>query len=155
MADKVADVLVGAYWTVDVQGKTIGIFSSLEGGTSKNKTVEHRYVNAKGQPLVRMEAGPREYTPIKLTRGITGNPDFAKWRKLVEDGKYDQARINCSIRTMTQDGTEVSRANYTNAMPIEITTTKLDAKSNEAVMETITLIYEDVEFLFTGQTQMA
>ena len=70
MADKIPDVVVGAYWRLDMQGKVAGVFSSYEGGGSKNKLVEHRYVNSQGLPMIKYEAGPLELTPIKLGRGL-------------------------------------------------------------------------------------
>jgi phage tail-like protein len=152
MADKVPDVIVGAYWRVDVQGKVVGIFSGYEGGGSKNKLVEHRYVNALGQPLIKYEPGPMELTPIKLSRGMTGNTEMLRWRELVEKGKIVEARVSASIVMLNNDGTEVSRTNYTNMWPSEMTTSKLDPKSGEAVVETITLVYEEVIYTRTGQT---
>jgi phage tail-like protein len=152
MADKIPDIVVGAYWRVDVQGKVAGIFSSYEGGGSKNKLVEHRYVNAQGQPMLKYEAGPLELTPIKLGRGLTGNTEMLKWRELVEKGKIAEARVNASIIMLNNDGSEVARTNYTNMWPSEMTTSKLDPKAGEAVIETITLVYEEVTYVRTGTT---
>jgi phage tail-like protein len=155
MADKVADILVGAFFRVDVAGKTLGIFSSAENGSKKLKTVEHRYVNAKGEPLVRYEAGIAEYTPLKLSRGYSGEQGFHKWLQLVHDGKITEARINMTLVYCAQDGTEVARTDYFNAFPVEITLTKVDAKSGEAILEVMTFVYEEIKFSSTGQTAMA
>jgi phage tail-like protein len=155
MADKVADVLVGAFFRVDVAGKALGIFSSAEGGSEKKKTVEHRYVNAKGQPLVRYEAGISEYTPLKLSRGYSGNKEFDGWFKLVSEGKITEARINMTLVYCDQAGAEVARKDYFNAFPVEITLTKLDAKEGGAVMEVMTFVFEEMRSSTTGQTAMA
>jgi phage tail-like protein len=152
MADKVPDIVVGAYWRVDVQGKVVGIFSGYEGGGSKNKLVEHRYVNAQGQPMIKYEPGPLELTPIKLSRGLTGSKEMLAWRELVEKGKIVEARCNASIIMLNNDGSEVARFNYINMWPSEMTTSKLDPKVGEAVVETITLVYEEVTYTRTGQT---
>jgi phage tail-like protein len=156
MADKVADVLVGAFFRIDVAGKTLGIFSSAEGGSEKKNTVEHRYVNAKGQPLVRFEAGSSVYQPLKVSRGYTGEPGFDKWFKLVSDGKINEARINLTLVFCAQDGTEVARKDYFNAFPVEITLTKVDAKDgSQAIMEVMTFVYEEMKSSNTGQTATA
>jgi phage tail-like protein len=152
MADKVPDIVVGAYWRIDVQGKVVGIFSGYEGGGSKNKLVEHRYVNSKGQPMIKYEPGPLELTPIKLSRGLTGSEEMLKWRELVEKGKIVEARVNGTVIMLNNDGSEVSRTDYTNMWPSEMTTSKLDPKTGEAVVETITLVYEEVTHRRTGQT---
>jgi phage tail-like protein len=152
MADKVPDVVINSYWTVDVQGKVVGIFSGFEGGGSENTVVEHRYVNAQGQPLLKYEPGVLKYKPIKLSRGMSGSTDMLKWRELVEKGKITEARVNASIRMFNNDGSEVARTNYTAMWPSEMTVSKLDPKTSEAVVETITLVYEDVEYIRTGTT---
>jgi phage tail-like protein len=156
MADKVADVLVGAFFRVDVSGKALGIFSSAEGGSEKKMTVKSQYVNAKGQPLVRYEAGSSEYTPLKLTRPYTGDKAFNEWFELVSQGKITEARINLTLTYCAQDGTEVARKDYFNCFPVEITLTKVDAKNGaEAIMEVMTFVYEEIKTSTTGQTAMA
>jgi phage tail-like protein len=156
MADKVADVLVGAFFRVDVAGKALGIFSSAEGGSEKKQTVKSQYVNAKGQPLVRYEAGSSEYTPLKLERPYDGNNQFNNWFTLVSEGKITEARINMTLIYCAQDGTEVARRDYFNAFPVEITLTKVDAKDGaKAIMEVMTFVYEEVKTSTTGQTAMA
>jgi phage tail-like protein len=156
MADKIEDVLVGAFFRVDVAGKALGIFSAAEGGSEKKETVEHRYVNAKGQPLVRYEAGISKYTPLKLSRGYTGNKAFNEWFQLVSDGKITEARIHMTLVYCAQDGSEVARKDYFNCFPVEITLTKVDAKDgNQAIMEVMTFVYEEIKTSTTGQTAMA
>ena len=83
---------------------------------------------------------------------MTGNTEMLKWRELVEKGKIAEARVNASIIMLNNDGSEVARTNYTNMWPSEMTTSKLDPKGGEAVVETITLVYEEVQYVRTGTT---
>ncbi len=155
MADKVPDIVINSYWRIDVQGKVVGVFSGFEGGGSENTVVEHRYVNSQGQPMIKNEPGVLKYKPIKLSRGLTGSTEMLKWRELVEKGKITEARVNASIVMCNNDGTEVARTNYTNMWPSDMTTSKLDPKTSEAIIETITLVYDEVQYIRTGQTPTA
>jgi phage tail-like protein len=152
MADVVPDVLVASYWTLEAQGKVTGVFSKLEGGGSKNKLVEYRYVNAKGQPMIKYEPAAMELTPYKLSRGQTGNLEMIKWRKLVEEGKMQEARASVSIVSYTTDGQEVARVNLERAWVSELTNGPLDPKSGDFVVETVTIVYEEATYLRTGAT---
>jgi phage tail-like protein len=102
--------------------------------------------------MIKYEPGPLELTPIKLSRGLTGSKEMLAWRELVEKGKIVEARCNASIIMLNNDGSEVARFNYINMWPSEMTTSKLDPKVGEAVVETITLVYEEVTYTRTGQT---
>jgi phage tail-like protein len=147
------DPVVGAFFRLDVAGKATGVFMSIEGGHGKNKLVEHRYVDAGGQPQVNYVAGPFEPQPFKLARAITGDGQLIEWRALVEKGQMLQATVNASIVMCRPDGTEVSRINLMKAWPSELTYGKLDAKDGTVITETVTIVWEEIEYKSTGQTE--
>ena len=58
-----------------------------------------------------------KWNNITLKRGITDDMDMWKWRKLVEEGKVDEARKNGSIVLFNQHGKEIARWDFVNAWP--------------------------------------
>jgi phage tail-like protein len=145
MADALFDPLVAAYFTIETQGKVVGAFAKLEGGGSKNKPVLYYSTNAQGKSAITQEPGPLELTPYTLKRGVTNDLLIIKWRKMVEDGKIADARVNASIIGYKQDGTEVLRINLMRCWPQETKGFQFDAQSGNVVMEECVLVYEEVE----------
>jgi phage tail-like protein len=145
MADGMMDPLVAAYFTIETQGKIVGSFAKLEGGGSKNKLVTYYSTNSSGQPVITYEPGPLELTPYTLKRGVTNDLKITEWRRMVEQGKMQEARCNASIVGYKQDGTEVLRINLFRCWPSEIKGFQFDSQSGNTVMEEMQIVYEDVQ----------
>jgi phage tail-like protein len=142
MADGMMDPLVAAYYTVEAQGKVVGAFAKLEGGGSENTLVTYYSTNAQGRPAVTYEPGPIKVNPYTLSRGVTNDLSFFKWREMVEEGNMAEARVNCSIIGFKQDGTEVLRINLERAWVSKYEGMNFDAQTGNTLMEKVTLIYE-------------
>jgi phage tail-like protein len=145
MADGTMDPLVAAYFTIETQGKVVGAFAKLEGGGSKNKLVTYYSTNAQGKPSITHEPGPLELTPYTLKRGVTNDLKINEWRKMIEEGKMQEGRVNASIVGYKQDGTEVLRINLFRCWPAEIKGFQFDAQSGNTVMEEMQIVYEEVQ----------
>ncbi len=140
---ELVDPLVSAYFTFQSEGKVVGAFAKLEGGGTKNKLVTYYSTNAQGKPAITQEPGPLELTPYTLKRGVTPDLKIIEWRKMVEEGRMGEARINGSIIGYKQDGTEILRINLNRCWPQELKGFQFDAQSGNAVMEECVLVYEE------------
>jgi phage tail-like protein len=89
--------------------------------------------------------GRMTWNNITLKRGITDAMDMWDWRKLVEEGKIDDARKNGAIVMFNQQGEPVARWEFINAWPSKLTGPTADATSNEAAIEELEITHEGYE----------
>ena len=112
---------------------------------SSNEVVEYKASGEKGQYIIKKIPGRLTWNNITLKRGITDSLDLWKWRKMVEEGKIDEARKNGSVVMYDQNGNEVARWNFVNAWPSKLTGPTADAKSNEVAIEELEIVVEGYE----------
>ena len=80
-----------------VPGTGAGAFRECTGLGSENEVVEYKASGPKGEYVIKKVPGRIKWNNITLKRGITRRMDMWKWRKLVEEGKIDEARKNGSM----------------------------------------------------------
>jgi phage tail-like protein len=140
------DPLVGSSFALEIGGGVInGYFTEVSGLGSETEIIEHKVVNAQGHEVVMRIPGRLKWGDIVLKRGITSNLDMWKWRKQVEDGDVNGARMNGSIVMYDQSLTEKARWNFNNAWPSKISGPTPKADSNEIGVEELTLVHEFIE----------
>jgi phage tail-like protein len=101
-------------------------------------------VDQSGRDVVQKIPGRLEWGDITLSRGITSNMDFWKWRKQVEDGKVAEARKNGSIIMYDQTNTEVARWNFVRGWPSKLDGPSLSSEGNEVSVESLTIVHEGI-----------
>jgi phage tail-like protein len=139
------DPLVGFHFSVDIQDMVTGYFTECSGLGSEHESIEHKVVTEKGQEVVIRLPGRLKWENIVLKRGITGNMDVWKWRKLVEEGKMEDARHDGSIVMYDQELNEVARWNFKSAWPLKVTGPQPKSDSNEIGIEELTIAHEYIE----------
>jgi phage tail-like protein len=139
------DPVVTAWFGVEFQQQVVGAFRECTGMGSENEVVEYKASGPKGEYINKKIPGRMKWNNITLKRGITDAMDMWKWRKLVEDGKVDDARKNGSIVMFDQDGKEVARWNFVNAWPSKLTGPASDATKNEVGIEELEITLEGYE----------
>ena len=139
------DPLVSAYFTVEFQDVIVGAFQEVSGLGSSNEVVEYKASGSKGQYIIHKVPGRLTWNNITLKRGITDATDLWDWRRLVEEGKVEEARKNGSVVMYDQTGQEIARWNFTNAWPSKLTGPSADAKSNEVAIEELEVVVEGYE----------
>lgn len=139
------DPIVSAWFGVEFQGQIVGAFRELSGMGSENEVVEYKASGPKGEYINRKVPGRMKWNNITLKRGITDAMDLWKWRKLVEDGKIDEARKNGSIVMFDQQGKEIARWNIVNAWASKLTGPVADATKNEVGIEELEITHEGYE----------
>ena len=137
--------LISAWFGVEFQGEISGSFLECGGLGSENEVVEYKASGPKGEFVIKKVPGRLTWNNITLKRGITDAMDMWKWRKLVEDGKVDEARKNGSIIMFNTQGTEIARWNFTNAWPSKISGPNADASQNAVAIEEMELTHEGYE----------
>lgn len=113
-------------------------FKSVRGLSSETEVVEFREGGQNG--IVQKIAGRTTYTNIVLKRGLTTDTSVAAWRKVVEDGQFQQARRNGVIIVYDNSNKEVARWNIINAWPSAIAI-ETDGDTGDP-LEVITLAVE-------------
>ena len=137
--------LVGFSYGIDVAGTIAGFFTKCDGLGSETAVVEHKVTDPSGRDVVQKIPGRLQWGDITLTRGITDNMDFWKWRKQVEDGKVVDARKNGSIIMYDQALKEIARWNFVRGWPSKLDGPSLSSEGNEVSVESITITHEGIE----------
>ncbi len=137
--------LVSAWFGVEFQGQVNGAFRECTGLGSENDVVEYKASGPRGEYIVKKVPGRMKWNNITLKRGITDTMDMWQWRKLIEQGKIDEARKNGSIVMFNQQGDEVARWDFVNAWPSKLSGPSANASNNEVGIEELELTHEGYE----------
>ncbi|MBX5457212.1 MAG: phage tail protein [Thermogemmatispora sp.] len=143
MAEK--DPLVSSWFGVEFQGQIVGAFRECTGLGSENEIVEYKASGPRGEFVIKKVPGRLKWNNITLKRGITDSMDMWQWRKLVEQGKIDEARKNGTITMYNQQGEPVARWNFINAWPSKLTGPSANASNNEVAIEELEITHEGYE----------
>lgn len=139
------DPLVSSWFGVEFQGQVVGAFRECTGLGSENEVVEYKASGPKGEYVIKKVPGRLKWNNVTLKRGITDSMDMWKWRKLVEQGKIDDARKNGTITMYNQQGSAVARWDFTNAWPSKLSGPSANASNNEVAIEELEITHEGYE----------
>lgn len=139
------DVLVSAFWGIDIGGAITGYFTEVSGIGSESEVVEHK-ISGPGshQDIVRKQPGRLKWGDITLKRGITASMDIWLWRKQVEEGDVAGARKAGTITMYAQEGDPVASWEFVAAWPSKVSTPALTADSNAVSVEELTIVHEGI-----------
>ena len=136
------DIYRAYNFRLDIQGVIAGYFTEVSGLRVKVEAIPFR--EGGGLSGVRKLPGRVDIGDITLRYGLTDSPYLWEWLMTAVDGNVE--RRNVSIILMGTDGvTEVARWNLENAWASEWRGAKLDAMSQQAAIERITLVAETLE----------
>ncbi len=137
-----ADPLAGFQYALDIGGKVSGFFQDCSGIGSEHEIIEQKLTDANGRPFIQKLPGRMKWNDVTLKRGITGEMDLWKWRKLVEDGEVDKARTHCSVVMMSRAGKPVAQWDFVNAWPSKVSGPELKSDSNDYGVEELVIVHE-------------
>jgi phage tail-like protein len=127
---------------LEIQGVTEGHFTDCSGLGVKVHAIAYREGGT--SQVVHRLPGQVEYSDITLRYGLTKSTELWDWLMSAVKGKVE--RKNASIVLVDNDGvTEVMRWNLVDAWPAEWRGALLDALSQEAAIESMTLVFETLE----------
>lgn len=135
------DPLTGFHFQLDLGGKVAGYFTEVSGLGSENEVIEHKVISD-GQQIIQKIPGRLKWGDITLKRGITSMMDIWDWRKLVEEGKVNDARTNGSIIMLDQELTPVAQWDFEGAWPSKVSGPQAQSDSNNYGIEELTVVHE-------------
>jgi phage tail-like protein len=139
------DPMIGAHFEISV-GAVTGYFTEVSGLGSETEVVEHK-IMAKGakEPIIRKIPGRLKWGDIVLKRGITKNLDFYNWRKQVESGKVEAARLDGTIIMYDQTMAPVAEWSFSKGWPSKISGPSLQSDGNAIGVEELTIVHEGIK----------
>jgi phage tail-like protein len=139
------DGLISSFFSLEITGKMVGAFREVTNLGSENAVVEDKSRGPDGKYIIRKIPGTLKWNDITLKQGITDNMDMWKWRKLVEEGKVNDARANGSIVMYDTAGQAIARWNLVNCWPSKLSGPAGKADGNEIAVQEMTLAHEGYE----------
>jgi phage tail-like protein len=136
------DPLAQFHYKLELEGKVTGLFLECSGLGSEHEVIEHKVVQD-GKDFIMKVPGRLKWDNIVLKRGITDLKDMWDWRKQVEDGDVEGARMNGTIYMMGQDETSpVAQWNFERGWPLKVSGPQLKSDANEIGVEELTICHE-------------
>ncbi len=143
MADR-NDPYRNCRFLLEIDGITQAGFSDATIPDTAQDPIEYREGNE--PPTPRKIPGLVKYGNLSLKWGITDNSmEFFNWRKLVEQGKMDDARRNIAVILLDEEGNPKSRWEFHDAWPSKYDAPDLSAKGNDIAIETLEVAHEGME----------
>lgn len=136
------DPLPASSFYLDISGKITGTFRECNGLGSESEIMEHKAVGGNGQVVIYKIPGNVKYENIVLKRGVTDDMQVWDWRKKVEDGKVEEARMNGTITMFDQTNAPLAEWTFENAWPVKVTGPALNAGGNEIAVEELHIAHE-------------
>ncbi len=139
---KERDVMPGAVFRVEVEGRWSGTFKTCSGIGSAHEVFEQKLASDKGREIVKKVPARLRWHDVTLARGLTGDTKLWSWREEVVVGKIEGARQKCTITMMNRDGKPVAVWELANSWPTNL---KIGTSAdNDAVIEEVTITHEGV-----------
>ena len=124
----------------------IDYFTELSGLEMKVPSVQSVTVNAQGMRVYRQIPGVSvEFGDIVLKRAVTDNTKIWEWRRMVEEGKVDEARCDGTIEMLNMAGEVVASWTFANGWPSQVSGPALNAESDEVSIEEVTIVHEGLK----------
>jgi phage tail-like protein len=129
-------------FVVEIDGVEVGAFSEVDLPEATIEAIEYR----DGSDLssgARKLPGRVSYTNVVLRRGLSGRTDLWEWFRATRDGMLE--RRNVAIVLLDEARKPVQRWLLRDAWPVRYSSSRLDGRGNEVVIETLELAYEGFE----------
>jgi phage tail-like protein len=138
------DALTAARFSITIDGYEIAAFSELKGISTRVQSVDFRESTDK-EIIIKRLPGQPDYSDIILARGMCQSMELFAWHEAVRHGNMAAARKSCSLVMYNYDGKPVARFHMENAWPSKIEIGAMKAGSNEVLMETVTIVCENLQ----------
>lgn len=126
--------LIAIKYGLEIKGEIIGYFDLVDSNGSESEIL----VEPKTGVTI---PGRLSWLNVTLRRGITSNLDVWEWRRLVVEGKVDEARTQASIIAYNQTNEEITRWKLENAWPMRIHGSIIN-EDTDYIVEEITIAHE-------------
>jgi phage tail-like protein len=131
------DPLVGFHFCFEA-GLFTAFFSELEDLGTQNEIIEHKIIVG-DQEVIQKLPGSLEYYNLILRRGLTSNMDVYDWRKLVEDGDINSARLDAVLTMLDQESSPVASWDLVDCWPSAL---ELVTSGDGIILEQVTVVMD-------------
>ncbi|HEY3263340.1 MAG TPA: phage tail protein [Pseudonocardiaceae bacterium] len=138
------DALTAARFSVTIDGYEIAAFSELAGITTEVQPVDFLESTDK-EVIFKKLPGTKKPPTVVLKRGKNAGLELWAWHQAVLDGDIAAARKSASLVMYNTDGKPVARYHMEHAWPAKIEIGALKAGASEVLMETVTIVCENLQ----------
>lgn len=132
---------IGQYnFMVEIEGVTVGAFTSVEGLESITEVIE--YLDG-DDIILRKRPGITRYSNIVLKRGFINTPELWDWRQAVIDGQIE--RKSGSIIIADDTAAEIMRFNFFEGWPVRYKLGSFEGEGNDVLIEELEIAVEKIE----------
>lgn len=145
MTDRKADPMVAAFFSVDFGKHLSGPFKSVDGLEAKVDVNKLKQALPTGQTItIHQVANSTMGGEITLKRAMTSNMEMWDWRKLVEEGKLPDARVNGTITLYdnSEEHKALAKWDLLACWPSSISGPDMSTKGTDPAMETVVIVHE-------------
>lgn len=136
------DPYVGFRFRVEIDGIVAAAFSEASIPDTTTQTVDYR--EGTDPKHVRKLSAMNQFGQLSLKKGLTDNRELSEWQRLCADFGAGGNRRNISLILIDDEGNDAARWDVTEAWPSKISTSGLNAKNNEVMIETLELQTEGI-----------
>jgi phage tail-like protein len=144
MAKRTDPVPVSSFY-LDISGKVTGLFRECTGLGSETEVITQLVAGNAGQQIIMKIPGALKYDNIVLKRGVTNDMQIWEWRKLVEEGKVEKARMNGTVTMYDQENKPIAEWTFEQAWPCKVSGPTLNAGTNEIAIEELHIAHEGMK----------
>jgi phage tail-like protein len=135
----------GGYFSFELDGTTLGFFTSCSGLSSEVDVIEQTQITITGKKITTKQPGPsRTYSEVVLKRGFTKDRALNDWFDETVDAAVPVTRKTGSIVILTREFKELARFNMDRCFPSKLTISDLNAGSGEAMVEELTIRHDEL-----------
>lgn len=134
---------IGAYnFSVEIEGITAATFKSVGGLSAEIEVIEYQ----DGEDIIlRKRPGRAKFGDVTLKKGFTLNEELLAWWQTAVQGRQQRRNVQIHLHDPnTQD--RVATWNLIGCWPKQWKVNGFDGKGNDALVEEITLVVEDIRF---------
>jgi phage tail-like protein len=138
------DAITASRFSIVIDGYQIASFSELVGITTEVEPVELLESTDK-EVMMKKLPGKTKPPTLTLKRGKNQSMELWLWHEAVLMGDIMAARKSCSLVMYATDGTPVARYHLEMAWPSKLEIGALKAGASEVLMETVTIVCENIQ----------
>jgi phage tail-like protein len=130
-------------YRIEIDGQSVGSFSSLDGPSLSFEVLEFR--DGSDPKVARKIPGPAKWGNITLKRGFVNPSFFESWIRGMLEDPNKVPRKNLSLVVLDDGLNEVKRYNLHNCWPSSWRMSSLDGTANEVLVEEVVVTIEYFE----------
>jgi phage tail-like protein len=142
MSDTAFNSGQGSYFGFEMGDLKFGMFTACSGLSSELSVITQPATKEGGMKMESKQPDRRSYTEVVLKRGFTTDTALNDWFDKTVDAGEDVKRETGSIVVYTRKLDEIARFDLEACFPSKLSTSDLNAKSGEAMVEELTLRHE-------------